>query len=96
MTPSHEGSTHCLVQPEFHGMVLVEGGSFSGIQKMAVRWPARLKQAAALCHSLNLIAKSQVVGDLADKQAFKAVEARFQVTLGTYVCKQSVIHCTVT
>ena len=65
-------------------MVPVEGGSFSGLQQMAVRWPARLKQAAALCHSLNLIAKRQVVGDLADKQAFKAVEARFQVTFQAY------------
>lgn len=77
-------------------MVPVEDGSFSGLQQMAVRWPARLKQAAALCHSLNLIAKHQVVGDLADKQAFKAVEARFQVRHWAHVCKHSVIHCTVT
>lgn len=64
-------------------MVPVEDCSFSGLQQMAIRWPTRLKQAAALCHSLNLIAKDQVVGDLADKQAFTAVEARFQVRLWT-------------
>ncbi|DBA95269.1 TPA: hypothetical protein ACH3X3_013163 [Trebouxia sp. C0006] len=44
---------------------------------MAMRWPNRLKQAAAVCNSLTLINKSQVVGDVADKQAFKAVEARY-------------------
>ncbi|DBA92220.1 TPA: hypothetical protein ACH3X1_015928 [Trebouxia sp. C0004] len=63
--------------PELHGMLPVEEGQFLGMQCMAMRWPNRLKQAAAVCNSLTLINKSQVVGDAADKQAFKAVEARF-------------------
>ena len=67
------------VQPELHGMVPVEGGQFGGLQRMATRWPNRLKQAAAVCNSLTLINRKQVVGDAADKQAFKAVEAQFVV-----------------
>ncbi|DBA77564.1 TPA: hypothetical protein ACH3X1_009370 [Trebouxia sp. C0004] len=63
--------------PELHGMLPVEGAKFVGLQQSAVRWPEDLKQAAALCTSLMLVRKNQVVGDLADKQAFKAVEARF-------------------
>ena len=62
-------------------MVPVDGsGKLAGLQRLSVRWPPRLKQAAAVCNSLNLIGRNQVVGDLADKQAFKAVEARFQVS----------------
>ena len=68
------------MQPELHGMLPVEEGQFLGMQCMAMRWPNRLKQAAAVCNSLTLINKSQVVGDVADKQAFKAVEARFVVS----------------
>ena len=68
------------VQPEFYGMVPMDGsGKLAGVQRLTVRWPPRLKQVAAVCNSLNLIGRNQVVGDLADKQAFKAVEARFQV-----------------
>ncbi len=47
---------------------------------MAMRWPNRLKQALAVCNSLTLIGRNQLVGDDADKQAFKAVEARFLVS----------------
>lgn len=61
-------------------MLPVEGGRFTGLQQSAVRWPDRLRQAAALCNSLTVIRKSQVVGDVADKQAFKAVEAHFVVS----------------
>jgi hypothetical protein len=60
--------------------VPVEQGSFTGLQSMAMRWPNRLKQALAVCNSLTLIGKNQLVGDDADKQAFKAVEARFLVS----------------
>ncbi|KAL0037175.1 hypothetical protein WJX79_003951 [Trebouxia sp. C0005] len=63
--------------PELHGMLPVEGAQFTGLQQSAARWPEALKQAAALCTSLMLVRKTQVVGDVADKQAFKAVEARF-------------------
>lgn len=61
-------------------MLPVEGAKFGGLQQLAVRWPEALKQAAALTTSLMLVRKSQVVGDVADKQAFKAVEARFVVS----------------
>ena len=64
-------------------MLPVEDGKFAALQQMAMRWPNRLKQAAAVCNSLSLINKTQVVGDAADKQAFKAVEARFLVCLWT-------------
>ena len=62
-------------------MLPVEGGRFAPLQKMAMRWPPRLKLAVAACNSLTLISKKQVVGDIADKQAFKAVEARFLVSV---------------
>lgn len=68
------------LQPELHGMVPVEGGHFTGLQQSATHWPDNLKQAAALCTSLTLVSKNQVAGDLADKQAFKAVEAQFLVS----------------
>lgn len=76
----HALMSHLLLQPELHGMLPVEGGKFTGLQQSATRWPEALKQAAALCTSLTLVSKSQVAGDLADKQAFKAVEARFLVS----------------
>lgn len=60
-------------------MLPVENGKFTGLQQSATRWPERLKQAAALCNSLTFISQHQVVGDLADKQGFLAVEARFLV-----------------
>ena len=67
------------LQPELHGMLPVEGGAFTGLQQTATRWPEQLKTAVAVCNSLTLVNKTQVVGDLADKQAFTAVEARFLV-----------------
>jgi hypothetical protein len=83
------------VQPELHGMLPVEEGQFLGMQCMAMRWPNRLKQAAAVCNSLTLINKSQVVGDAADKQAFKAVEARFVVShTGFWLAAVRQLHVT--
>ena len=69
-------------------MVPVEAGRFTGLQQSATRWPDSLKQAAALCTSLTLVGKGQVVGDVADKQALKAVEARFLVSVSfhAYSC----------
>ena len=60
-------------------MVPVVGGCFTGLQQSSTHWPDNLKQAAALCTSLTLVSKNQLAGDLADKQAFKAVEAQFLV-----------------
>ena len=75
------------VQPELHGMVPVEDGELGGLHQMAMHWPLRLKQAVAVCNSLTLIGKSQVVGDLADKQAFKAIEACFLVRASVAFCQ---------
>ena len=69
-----------MVQPELHGMLPVEEGHFTGLQQLATRWSDQLKTAAALCNSLTLVSKTNLVGDLADKQAFSAVEARFLVS----------------
>lgn len=62
-------------------MLPVEHGRFAPLQQMAMRWPPRLKLAVAVCNSLTRISKNQVVGDIADKQAFNAVEARFVVSV---------------
>lgn len=75
------------MQPELHGMVPVEDGELGGLHQMAMHWPLRLKQAVAVCNSLTLIGKSQVVGDLADKQAFKAIEACFLVRASVAFCQ---------
>lgn len=68
------------MQPELHGMLPVERGRFTGLQQSAVHWPDALREAAAVCNSLILITKHQVVGTVADKQAFTAVEAHFLVS----------------
>lgn len=54
-------------------------GQLLGLQQTALRWPNGLRQAAAVCNSLTLINKSHVVGDLGERRAFQAVEARFMV-----------------
>lgn len=56
------------------------GSQFLSLQKDAVRWPNGLKQAAAVCNSLTLIGRDLVVGELDERRAFKAVEARFLVS----------------
>ena len=65
------------MQSDLHGMVPVAAGQFLSLQTDAVRWPNSLRQAAALCNSLTLVSKSQVVGELGERHAFKNVEARF-------------------
>ncbi|DBB14077.1 TPA: hypothetical protein ACH3X3_001037 [Trebouxia sp. C0006] len=62
---------------DLHGMIPVVGGQFLSLQSDAIRWPSGLKQAAAVCNSLTLISKSKVVGELGERRAFNAVEARF-------------------
>lgn len=69
-----------LLQPKLHGMLPVEDGEFQKLQKEAVAWPKMLKKAVAVCNALTLIKKNEVVGDLAERMAFKCVEARFQVS----------------
>ena len=77
------------MQPRLHGMLPVADGKFQSqeVQQSAVRWPASLKQCAALCNSLSLVSKGVLVGDAADLAAFKACEATFLVRLAAH-CRQ--------
>ena len=67
------------MQPELQGVVPILQGSFGELQRSAVQWPNSLKQCAAICNSLNLIGRRQLIGDAADLAAVKACEARFLV-----------------
>ena len=73
-------STILCLQPELHGVLPVVHNSFTLLHRDAVEWPDMLKQAVAVCNSLTLMTRTQVVGDLAEKAAFKTVEARFVVS----------------
>ena len=70
----------CVLQPELQGMLPVDSGEFTSLQRSAFWWPDRLKQAAAVCNALTLINRKQVVGDIPEREAFKAVEAQFLVS----------------
>jgi len=69
-----------VLQPEFQGMLPVEEGEFTTLQRSAFRWPDRLKQAAAVCNALSLVSRKQAVGDVCEREVFKAVEAQFLVS----------------
>jgi hypothetical protein len=71
-------------------MPVVEG-NFASLQKDAVWWPVRLRQAAAVCNSLTFVRKNKVVGDAAEKKMCQAVEAHFVVG-PLLVCSQSDAH----
>ena len=75
----HSGASDVLLQPELHGILPVEHGEFQDLQKEASAWPKMLKKAVAMCNGLTLVKKNEVVGDLSERVAFKAVEARFLV-----------------
>ncbi len=79
----------CAMQPELQGMLPVERGEFTTLQRSAYRWPDRLKQAAAVCNALTLINRNHVVGDVPEAEAFKAVEAQFLVSSVTPHLHQS-------
>lgn len=81
---------HVCVQAELHGVLPVQSGDFQAMQKSALRWPNRLKQAAAVCNSLNMVGKHTVAGVDMERTMFKAVEAHFLVRslpVG-YTCQQ--------
>ena len=59
----------------------MKAGAFGTLQQDPVHWSNSLKQCAAVCNSLNLINRQQIVGDLAAFTAFKACEARFLVSV---------------
>ena len=60
-------------------MLPVEEGEFTTLQRSAFRWPDRLKQAAAVCNALSLVSRKQAVGDVCEREVFKAVEAQLLV-----------------
>ena len=68
-----------VAQPDFHGMVPVIYQAFAPLQKGAVIWPNRLRQAAAVCNSLTYLDRGITVGDAAQKTLLKVVEAHFLV-----------------
>ncbi len=80
------------MQSDLHGMIPVVGGQFLSLQSDAIRWPSGLKQAAAVCNSLTLISKSKVVGELGERRAFNAVEARFVVSTH-HLCPAVCVLC---
>ena len=70
-----------VVQPDFHGMVPVIHKAFAPLQKGALIWPNRLRQAAAVCNSLTYLDRGITVGDAAQKTLLKVVEGQFLVIL---------------
>ena len=60
-------------------MVPINGSTFGELQRDASQWSNGLKQSVAVCNSLNLVNRHQVMGDQADYTAFKACEALFVV-----------------
>ena len=68
-----------VVQPDFHGLVPVIHKAFAPLQKGALIWPNRLRQAAAVCNSLTYLDRGITVGDAAQKTLLKVVEAHFLV-----------------
>ena len=66
------------MQAALHGVLPVHKGQFETLQRNAMRWDNRLRQAMAVCNGLVLINKTVVGMDL-ERNMFKAVEARFLV-----------------
>ena len=62
-------------------MIPANKGDFEGLQQNALRWSNRLKQAAAVCHSLTRVNKTMAVGDELERGLFKLVEAQFLVAM---------------
>ena len=70
----------CTMQAELHGVLPVHKGEFQLLQKSALHWSNRLKQAVAVCNSLNMVTKNTVAGVDMERAMFKAVEAHFLVS----------------
>lgn len=78
-------------QANLHGVLPVERGDFMLLQKSALQWNNQLRQACAVCHSLNMVGKSLAAGADLERALFKAVEARFLVChrcITTSFCRQ--------
>ena len=61
----------------------MDKGTFQSLQQNALRWSNRLKQAFAVCNSLNMVGKAAVAGVDMERTLFKLVEARFLVSLSS-------------
>ena len=75
-------------------MVPVISTAFAPLQKGAVLWPTRLRQAAAVCNALTYLDRGTIVGDAAEKSMFNAVEAQFVVSCSVPKCTAR-LRCTV-
>lgn len=84
---SQSETNSAVLQAELHGVLPVHKGEFEGLQKSALRWGNRLKQAVAVCNSLNMVNKHTVVGVDMERTMFKAVEARFLVCIPLGACE---------
>ena len=72
-------NTVLLHQVALHGIIPANNGKLEGLKQNATQWSNRLKQAAAVCHSLTMVHKQLVVGDAMEHSFFKLVEAHFLV-----------------
>ena len=75
-----------MLQAHLHGVLPVHRAAFTSLQQSALRWSNRLKQACAVCHSLNMVSKSVVAGVDMERALFKAVEAHFLVLATCPTC----------
>ncbi len=75
-----------MLQAHLHGVLPVHQAAFTSLQQSALRWSNRLKQACAVCHSLNMVSKSVVAGLDMERALFKAVEAHFLVLVTCPTC----------
>lgn len=65
----------------------MDKGNFQSLQQNALHWSNRLKQAFAVCNSLNMVSKTAVAGVDMERSLFKLVEARFLVGLFFQRCR---------
>lgn len=72
------------MQADLHGILPVHKGEFELLQKSALRWSNRLKQAVAVCNSLSMVSKNTVAGVDMERAMFKAVEAHFLVSSSSF------------
>ncbi len=75
-----------MLQAHLHGVLPVHQAAFTSLQQSALRWSNRLKQACAVCHSLNMVSKSVVAGVDMERALFNTVEARFLVLVTCPSC----------
>ena len=75
-----------MLQAHLHVVLPLHQAAFTSLQQSALRWSNRLKQAWAVCHSLNMVSKSVVAGVDMERALFKAVEARFLILVTCPTC----------